>query len=95
MEIRRVIYTTNAIESLNRSLRKAIKTKAVFPDEESVLQLLYLAMKILPSAGLDQLKIGRQRSLILLFFFPKVLFHKISTLTQNLKHSRFHESFTY
>ena len=44
MEIRKVIYTTNAIESLNRSLRKVIKTKAVFPDEESVFKLLYLAL---------------------------------------------------
>jgi transposase-like protein len=44
MEIRKVIYTTNAIESLNRSLRKVIKTKAVFPDEDSVLKLMYLAM---------------------------------------------------
>jgi putative transposase len=44
MDIRRVIYTTNAIESLNRSLRKVIKTKAVFPDEDSVLKLMYLAM---------------------------------------------------
>jgi transposase-like protein len=44
MEIRRVIYTTNAIESLNRSLRKVIKTNAVFPDEESVFKLMYLAM---------------------------------------------------
>ena len=38
-DIRRVIYTTNAIESVNRSLRKVIKTKAVFPDEESVFKL--------------------------------------------------------
>ena len=45
MEIRRVIYTTNAIESLNRSLRKVIKTKAVFPNEESVYKLMYLAMQ--------------------------------------------------
>ena len=45
MAIRRVIYTTNAIESLNRSFRKIIKTKAVFPDEESVFKLLYLSMK--------------------------------------------------
>jgi transposase-like protein len=45
MEIRRVIYTTNAIESLNRSFRKVIKTKAVFPDEDSVFKLLYLAMR--------------------------------------------------
>jgi len=44
MEIRRVIYTTNAIESVNRPLRKIIKAKAVFPDEASVLKLMYLAM---------------------------------------------------
>lgn len=43
-EIRRVIYTTNAIESVNRSLRKVIKTKAVFPDEASVFKLMYLAL---------------------------------------------------
>ena len=45
MAIRRVIYTTNAIESLNRSFRKIIKTKAVFPDEDSVFKLLYLSLK--------------------------------------------------
>ena len=45
MEIRRVIYTTNAIESLNRSLRKVIKTKAVFPNEMAVIKLMYLAMR--------------------------------------------------
>ncbi len=39
-----MIYTTNAIESLNRSLRKVIKTKAAFPDEESVSKLMDLAM---------------------------------------------------
>jgi putative transposase len=44
MDIRRVIYTTNAIESLNRSLRKVVKTKAVFPDEQSVFKLMYMAM---------------------------------------------------
>lgn len=44
-EIRKVMYTTNAIESLNRSLRKVIKTKAVFPDEDSVFKLMYLAMR--------------------------------------------------
>ncbi len=44
MDIRKAIYTTKAIESLNRSLRKVIKTKAVFPDEESVFKLMDLAM---------------------------------------------------
>jgi len=44
-DIRRVIYTTNAIESLNRSLRKVLKTKGSFPTDESVLKLLYLALR--------------------------------------------------
>jgi putative transposase len=43
-EVRRVIYTTNAIEALNRQLRKAIKTKGHFPNEEAARKLLYLAI---------------------------------------------------
>lgn len=43
-EIRKVIYTTNAIESMNMTLRKVIKNKRVFPDDESALKLLYLAI---------------------------------------------------
>jgi len=43
-EIRRIIYTTNAIESLNMSLRKIIKTRGAFPSEESGIKLLYLAL---------------------------------------------------
>ncbi|RXK88232.1 IS256 family transposase [Chlorobaculum sp. 24CR] len=44
-EIRKVIYTTNAIESLNRSLRKVLKTKGSFPTDESIIKLIYLAMQ--------------------------------------------------
>jgi putative transposase len=44
-EIRRIIYTTNAIESLNMSLRKAIKTRGAFPSEEAALKVMYLALK--------------------------------------------------
>ena len=43
-EVRRVIYTTNAIEALNRQLRKAIKTKGHFPNEDAARKLLYLAL---------------------------------------------------
>lgn len=43
-EIRKVIYTTNAIESLNASLRKVIKNKRVFPSDDSALKMLYLAL---------------------------------------------------
>jgi putative transposase len=44
-EIRKVMYTTNAIESLNMSLRKIIKTRGSFPSEQAALKLLYLALK--------------------------------------------------
>jgi putative transposase len=50
-EIRRVIYTTNAVESLNMSLRKVIKTRASFPSEEAALKLLYLALKNVSQKG--------------------------------------------
>lgn len=43
-EIRKLIYTTNSIESFNRQLRKVTKTKSVFPTDESLFKMLYLAM---------------------------------------------------
>jgi putative transposase len=44
-EIRRAIYTTNAIESLNFSLRKIIKNRALFPNDDAVLKILFLALR--------------------------------------------------
>ena len=44
-DIRKAIYTTNAIESLNMSLRKIIKNRASFPTDESVMKLLFLALR--------------------------------------------------
>lgn len=43
-EIRRLIYTTNAIEGFNRQLRKVTKSKSVFPTDDSLLKMLYLAL---------------------------------------------------
>lgn len=43
-EIRKVIYTTNAIESVNMSLRKIIKNRGSFPSDEALLKLFYLAL---------------------------------------------------
>src|SRR4051794_10129652 len=40
--IRKMIYTTNAVEALNRSLRKIIKTRGSFPNDDAALKLLYL-----------------------------------------------------
>src|ERR1043165_7441431 len=44
-DIRKAIYTTNSVESLNRSLRKIIKTRGGFPNEEAALKLLFLALR--------------------------------------------------
>ena len=44
-EIRRAVYTTNVIESLNFSLRKITKTRAAFPTEEAALKLLFLGLQ--------------------------------------------------
>ncbi|MEM1118119.1 MAG: IS256 family transposase [Bacteroidota bacterium] len=43
-EIRRVVYTTNAVESLNSSLRRVLKTRGPLPSDDAVLKLLYLAL---------------------------------------------------
>ncbi len=43
-EVRKLIYTTNAIEGFNRQLRKVTKSKSVFPTDDSLLKMLYLAM---------------------------------------------------
>jgi transposase-like protein len=44
-DIRKAIYTTNAIESINRSLRKVIKTKGAFPTDASIMKIFYLALE--------------------------------------------------
>jgi len=42
---RRIIYTTNAIESLNAKLRKAVKARGHFPNDDAALKLLFLVMR--------------------------------------------------
>jgi len=43
-EVRKIVYTTNAVEPLHMSLRKSIKTRGSFPAEEAAMKLLYLAL---------------------------------------------------
>jgi len=43
--IRKIIYTTNAIESLNRVIRKSIKTRGSFPTDDAATKLIYLAIR--------------------------------------------------
>ena len=44
-EIRKIIYTTNAIESLNSVIRKAIKNRRIFPHDDSAIKIIYLAIQ--------------------------------------------------
>lgn len=44
-EIRKIIYTTNAVEQLHRQFRKVTKTRSVFPNDESLLKLLFLSIR--------------------------------------------------
>lgn len=44
-EIRKVVYTTNAIESLNYSLRKVLKNRGAFPNDESIMKLMFMALQ--------------------------------------------------
>lgn len=49
--IRKIIYTTNAIESLNRVIRKSIKTRGSFPTEDAAIKLIYLAIRNFEKGG--------------------------------------------
>lgn len=44
-DVRKIIYTTNAIESLNMSLRKIIKNRGHFPSDDAAIKLLYLSLR--------------------------------------------------
>lgn len=59
-EIRRIIYTTNAIESLNYQLRKVTKTKGHFPTDDAVLKILYLAITNIDQQRGGELGTGTQ-----------------------------------
>ena len=68
-DIRKVIYTTNAIESLNSVIRKSVKTRKVFPNDDAALKVVYLAIESAskkwsaqPALGVPCLfKIGNRR----------------------------------
>jgi putative transposase len=53
LEIRRVLYTTNAIESMNFQLRKISKTRGHFPDDDAAVKLLYLGIRRIEGRHID------------------------------------------
>ena len=50
-EIRRIVCTTNAIESVNARIRKAVKARGHFPNEQAALKCVYLAVMALDPTG--------------------------------------------
>ena len=44
-EVRKIIYTINSIEPVNRQIRKIIKNKQAFPNDKSIKKLIYLALR--------------------------------------------------
>lgn len=69
-EVRRLIYTTNAIEGFNRQLRKVTKAKAVFPTDDSLLKMLYFAMM-----DITRKWMGRNGMVC-----PKIRIHKVNII---------------
>lgn len=64
--VRRVIYTTNAIESLNASLRRVIRQRGSFPSDEAITKLLYLALRNITRRWGCRYTTGKKPSTILL-----------------------------
>lgn len=69
--VRTLIYTTNSIENFNRQLRKVTKSKAVFPNDDALLKMLYLAqVDITKKNGQDGAETGAKFTLSLKFSLP-------------------------
>ena len=60
-EVRRVIYTTNALESVNARVRKIIKTRGHFPTDEAATKLIWLALRNITLPGCAAPARGRTR----------------------------------
>lgn len=69
-EIRKLIYTTNMIESYHRQLRKVTKGKSIFPTDEALLKMLYLATMDVTRKWTGRVQIWGQMLLQLSVFFP-------------------------
>src|SRR4051794_25715601 len=64
-EIWKVIYTANAIESLNMSLRKVTKARGSFPNDEAIFKLLYLPLRNIAKKSNISCTTGKPRSTVL------------------------------
>lgn len=83
-EIRRAVYTTNTIESLNMSLRKIIKTRASFPSDEAAFKLLYLALQNIQKKWTMPIpNWGRALNALAILFEDRMPTNLLNSFTQN------------
>lgn len=84
-EIRKAIYTTNAIESLNMSLRKVIKTRASFPNEDAAFKLLYMALQNIQKKWTMPIpNWGQALNAFAIIFDERLPEHLLNSFTQNI-----------
>ncbi len=84
-EIRRAIYTTNVIESLNMTLRKTIKTRASFPHDDAAFKLLYLALQNIQKKWTMPIpNWSRALNAFVIIFEDRVPLGTLNSFTQNI-----------
>lgn len=84
-EIRRAIYTTNVIESLNMTLRKTIKTRASFPNDDAAFKLLYLALQNIAKKWTMPIpNWSRAMNAFVIIFENRVPLGALNSFTQNI-----------
>lgn len=75
-EIRKLIYTTNAIENFNRQLRKVTKTKSAFVSDDALMKILYLAtMSIIEKWTVPIKNWGSILNNLMIYFGDRVKVH--------------------
>ena len=84
-DIRRAIYTTNVIESLNMTLRKTIKTRASFPNDDAAFKLLYLALQNIAKKWTMPIpNWSRALNALVILFEDRVPLGTLNSFTQNI-----------
>ncbi len=83
-EVRQVIYTTNAIESVNARIRKAVKARGHFPNEQAALKCVYVAVMSLDPTGRDAERLveSLERSTECLYYLLSRAYNDHSKVTE-------------
>ncbi len=87
-DLRRLIYTSNPIELVNRGLRKAVKTRTIFPNDEAVFKLMFLTVQRLEAKWTMPIKDWASTLNQLKILFPDDSTSFCSLYTKVLVHSR-------